>query len=322
MIIMISRITANNIQAHHIHYIKNGSPHTNKSGKLWRKVEKVMKRHALTYSVHETEYEGHARLLTEEILASTKAETFIVVIGGDGTMHEVMNGAAKCKHAVIMCLPAGSGNDYVRGIQHTSGIREAVSLLLQQKAPSVIDLGQFKYQGRMGHFVNSLGIGFDASIAKAVNGSKWKKRFQTLRLGKFVYMYYFIKKLFLFKTFRLKAVVDGRKYICQNVWFVIVANQPYFGGGIKVSPYSSADDGKLQVVVVSNLSSFLFLLVFLTVAWGGHLRLKWVESFTCRAVRLYTSDEVPIQADGEHIGYSAASVKGIPKAVRIIKQSL
>ncbi|WP_042345241.1 diacylglycerol/lipid kinase family protein [Bacillus massiliigorillae] len=314
-------ITKNNEKevVRHIYFVKNGSPHSNKSNKVWKKVESLLKQQAFSYSIYETEYAGHATVLTKEILQMTQSDTIIVAVGGDGTVHEVMNGAINYPHAIIVCMPAGSGNDYVRGVQRTSGLEEVVSAILHVKAPSIIDVGQLIYEGNKKHFVNSLGIGFDAAIAKAVNESHWKKRFQMVGLGKFVYLYFFMKMLFTFNTFHMKTKIDGRVRNFEKVWFLVAANQPYFGGGIKVAPNSTVTDGKIQVIIVNNIPSLLFLLVFATVTWGGHLKLKWVESFTCNNIHIQADGEIPIQADGEHIGYSKISAEIIPEAVRVIK---
>lgn len=302
-----------------IYFIKNGSPHSNKSDKVWEKTKQIICRKGFTYSFFETNYPGHATELTNQILQSNSDDTIIVAVGGDGTIHEVINSAAKYPHAIVVCLPAGSGNDYVRGVQMVSKLEEIMTSVGERKAPTMIDIGQLSYENQKKYFINSMGLGFDAAIAKAVNESQWKKRFQTLGLGKFVYIYFFIKMLFSFRTFSLSANIDGHIHSFRNVWFLVAANQPYFGGGIKVSPHSTVTDGKLHVIVVSGISSFLFLLVFATVTWGGHLKLKWVDSFICNSLSIDADENIPIQADGEHIGYSSITVKILPKATRVIK---
>ena len=167
-------------------------------------------------------------------------------------------------------------------------------------------------------FVNSIGIGLDASICGAVNRSKWKKRFQAIRMGRFIYLYYVLKELFLFKPFTLKAEVDGKHMEFSNVWFMVAANQPYFGGGMKIAPEARGDDHKLHVLIVKDVSPFIFLLVFATVLWGRHTGLRWVNAFTCTSIAVDSEDSsVPVQADGELIGHKACAVKILPGAVNI-----
>ncbi|WP_187370283.1 diacylglycerol/lipid kinase family protein [Bacillus massilioanorexius] len=303
----------------HLYIIKNGNPSSRKSNHVWGQVEQVLKLHAISYTLYETEYPGHAKEIAENVLKNTYTDTIIVALGGDGTLHEVINGAVSFPHAKVVCFPAGSGNDYVRGIQKSKKTEDIISLLHSEQKVSAIDLGAFVFEGKKRHFVNSIGVGFDASISKAVNESKWKSRFQALKLGKFIYLYFFLKNLFAFNTFSLEVEIDGEKRKMDDVWFLVVCNQPYFGGGIKISPNASINDGQLQALVVSKISSFMLLLLFSTILWGGHLKLKWVEVFNCKEISLSTDALVPIQADGEHIGFSNVSVKVAPDAVKILR---
>ena len=316
---MQNRDTASN---DYIYVIKNGNRSSVNSRKIWRKTEGILQGKRLRYHVYNTEYAGHAEKIAEEILKRHTTRTILLVVGGDGTLHEVINGAARFAHAVVAIIPAGSGNDYARGVQKVLNIKQVIQLLNEHDASaSDIDLGQMQYKEEEMFFVNSLGLGFDASICKAVNESKQKKIFQKWRLGKFIYLYYLFKQLFLFQPFHLHIEVDGRRKEYKKVWFIVVANQPYFGGGLKVSPDASINDGRFHVIVVHNIPSFLFLLVFSTVFWGGHLKMsKWVESFTCQQIYMMTEKEVPIQADGEVIGNSEVLAKVAPKKLRVISK--
>ena len=308
-------------RSEYIYVIKNGNP-SSFSWRIWRETEKVLQGKYLRYHVYNTEYAGHAEKIAEEILRGQTKRTILLVVGGDGTLHEVINGAARFPHAVVACIPAGSGNDYARGIQKVANLEQVIQLLDESDdSASNIDLGQILFKEEKSYFVNSLGLGFDASICKAVNESKQKKLFQKWKLGKFIYLYYLFKQLFLFKPFPLHIEVDGRRKDYNRVWFIVVANQPYFGGGLKVSPDASVNDGKFHVIVVHNIPSFLFLLVFSTVFWGGHLKMvKWVDSFICRQIYMMTEKEVPIQADGEVIANSEIFAKVAPKKLMVISK--
>ena len=306
----------------YIYIIKNNNPSSVNSRKIWRKTEVMLQEKRLNYHVYKTEYAGHAEKIAEEILKANSKRTILLVVGGDGTLHEVINGAARFSHAVVACIPAGSGNDYARGVQKILNIKQLIQLVNEpDEFVTNIDLGLMYYKDQESYFVNSLGLGFDASICEAVNESKQKKIFQKYKLGKFIYLYYLFQQLFLFQPFPLHINIDGRMTKYKKVWFVVVANQPYFGGGLKVAPEASTNDGKFHVLVVHSIPSFLFLLVFATVFWGGHLKMsKWVDQFTCRTIRLMTEKEVPIQADGEVIGNSEVSAKVAPKKLKIISK--
>lgn len=307
---------------HFIYVIKNGNPASVNSKKIWQETEKYLQEKQIQYSVYNTEYAGHAKKIAEQILKSHQEKTILLIVGGDGTIHEVINGAASYPHAVVACIAAGSGNDYARGIQKIRNVKQITELLhVAEQSAIAIDLGQVQANDEELYFVNSLGLGFDASICKAVNESKRKKHFQNWKLGKFIYIYYLLRQLFIFKPFPLRIEVDGRKKEYEKAWFIVVANQPYFGGGLKVAPDASDHDGKFHVIVVNNIPSFLFMFMFVSVFWGGHLKMtKWVEQFTCKKIHMKTDKEVPIQADGEIIGYSDVYVKVIPEKLKVVSK--
>jgi len=310
------------LNSSHIYYVKNGNIESHNSNKIWSKLEAILKQEKQSYTCFETEYAVHAKELTKSILEKATEETVIIAVGGDGTFNEVLNGSIGYEQAIIGSIPAGSGNDYVRGIQKTKSIEDALHLIQNKEDCAVIDVCEVTTQAGKRYFVNSLGIGFDASICEQANNSKWKKRFQRWKIGKFIYIYYFVKQLFVFKPFHLKIETDGQVREYERVWFAVASNQPYFGGGIKVSPNSSADDGKLRVFVVHSLTSYLFLFVFVTVFWGGHMKLhRWVDHFECRKMKAFADKETSIQTDGESYHGKEVNVKLIPKKVKVFVNS-
>jgi diacylglycerol kinase (ATP) len=118
------------------------------------------------------------------------------------------------------------------------------------------------------------------------------------------------------------VTIDGKEYRFENTWFVTVSNQPYYGGGMKISPDASVVDGKLNITVVSNLSRFKFLMVFITVFWGGHIRFKEVTSFDGKNISIVTEEKVYVHADGEYIGETPLEIKAMHKAVPLLIQKL
>ncbi|MFS0780510.1 diacylglycerol/lipid kinase family protein [Bacillus sp. 1P06AnD] len=312
-------IEKRNCEQRPLHIIKNGNADSPKSEKVWRKAEAYLKQRRIPYLVYQTEYQGHAYEIAERVAREhAPAEVAIIVVGGDGTFHEVLNGASVNPSAIIGCLPGGSGNDYVRGVQVIKDLDKVIKAAHHEKQTRAVDIGQVESGGKRHSFINSVGMGFDASICQSVNQSKWKKRLQPLKLSKFIYIYYLFQQLFRFRTFDADVTVDGKKKKYTRVWFIVAANQPYFGGGIKVSPKSKPDDGKLQCIIVSGLPSFVFLFVFLTVLWGGHLNLRWVDHYSCSKLSVRSAGKALIEADGEQIGHTVMDVGIKPRRLRII----
>ena len=275
--------------------------------KVLRQAEAWLDKRCIPYTVCLTERKGHARELAERILKETNGRAFLFSVGGDGTFHEVANAAAGWPEAVIASLPAGSGNDYIRGFQKTKTTEQALALL-ESKHFHFIDLGFYKTPEREGMFVNSIGLGLDAEVTAEVNSSRLKRRLNVIRAGKLVYLFVFIKKLTQYKKAEIVLEIDGNIYEYNNVWLVLAANQPFFGGGLRISPRSSSSDGRFEVIVVHSLSPVQLLLMFSTVLWGGHLRFKKVVSHSGREIRIQSREKVCIQADGEIVGSKQAEI--------------
>ncbi|WP_158555775.1 diacylglycerol/lipid kinase family protein [Peribacillus glennii] len=302
-----------------LYFIINPVAQNEGSGRVWKKMERVLASKNISYQSFFTEYKGHAKELSEEILAKTDKDTLIAAVGGDGTLHEVMNGAAGYPHAIIACIPAGSGNDYVRGIQRTKNCRDALSLIMQpENYIKEIDIGILETNAADAAFINSVGIGIDAEITYDVNHSAWKILFNFFKIGKLIYIYFFLKKLFTYKRTDMAAFIDGKEHVFKRVWFIVAANQPYFGGGINISPKSRHDDSLFEVIAVHDIPTIKLLSVFVTVLWGGHLRLKNVDSFTCRHIEIISADPVRIQADGEILGDTKLSAFIAPNKIRVL----
>ncbi|MGE7604620.1 diacylglycerol/lipid kinase family protein [Peribacillus sp. NPDC097675] len=300
-----------------IYFIVNPVAGNKGSMIIWEKAEDILISENVSYEVFFTEAKGQALRWTKEILMQTNQKTRIIAVGGDGTLHEVINGAAAFPHAVIGSIPGGSGNDYVRGVQKTTDLEEALSLFFCDVSKS-LDIGQYKTKGHTGYFMNSIGIGIDAEITYEVDRSPLKKWFNFLKAGKLIYLFIFIRKLFTYKPGPMELTIDGKRRRFEKVWFIVIANQPYFGGGMKISPKSKLDDGIFEVLAVHDLSLLKVLTVFLTVLWGGHLNIKNVDSFSGNVISVKDFRAAKVQADGENVGMDEVEVRVLKEKICVM----
>lgn len=90
----------------------------------------------------------------------------------------------------------------------------------------------------------------------------------------------------------MELIIDGNRHLLKKVWFIVIANQPYFGGGMKISPMSKLDDGRLNVIAVHDITLLKLLTVFITVFLGGHLNIKNVDSFSGEMIKIVTKNPV------------------------------
>ncbi|MFO1444190.1 diacylglycerol kinase family lipid kinase [Bacillus sp. Bva_UNVM-123] len=305
-----------------IYFIVNPQAKNGYCQKIWRKLEKILSELNITYLAFFTEFRGHAKELTESLAEkSGEKPILIVAVGGDGTMHEVVNGAVHFRNVKVSYIPCGSGNDFSRGFGVPKNPEQALLSLLQdyQGEPTIVDIGKITFENSQElYFINNMGAGLDALISRDVNKSKIKRILNRISLGKFVYVYFLLKNLFTYKCKAIEILVDGKTYTYDSAWFVTVSNQPYYGGGMKISPEASPFDGELNITVVHNLSRIKLLFVFITVFWGGHVSFKEVEMFRGKSIKIKSDVPVYAHADGEDIGSTPLMMNVIPKALPIL----
>lgn len=289
-----------------LYFIINPQAKNGQCQKLWKKLEKILSEQNVSYEAFFTAYHGHGKEIVQLISRKEAGkEIVIVVVGGDGTMHEAVNGAVFNKYIQLAYIPGGSGNDFSRGFGIPRNPVAALNHLLRQlkEEASLIDLGRIKTEDEEEiFFVNNMGVGLDAYIARKVNLSKIKKLLNRVSLGKLVYVYFLLKSVFTYQRSFIEMNIDGKRYTFDSTWFVTVSNQPFYGGGMKISPDASPYDGQLNITVVNNLSRVKLLFVFITVFWGGHVAFKEVETFTGSEIRISSLGPIQAHADGEDIG--------------------
>jgi diacylglycerol kinase (ATP) len=306
-----------------LYFIVNPKAGNGKAMSIWSKIEKKLAIEEVSYTPFYTEKSGHAKQLAKQIVENSEQKSInLIVLGGDGTINEVINGIGNDVSKVRLgVIPGGSGNDFSRGFKIPRDPKAAFSFLLKQiKGDSpTFDLGKIEFEaGREHFFINSTGAGFDALISYEANHSKWKGLLNRLSLGQLVYVIILLKNLFSYKCSTVELSIDGKKHSFPDTWFVTVSNQPYYGGGMKIAPFAVPKDGKLNVTVVSQLSRIKLLLVFISVFWGKHIKFKEVHTFLAQQVSIYSQEPIYVHSDGEHIGLTPLQLTVNDKPISIL----
>lgn len=283
-----------------LHVIVNERAGNGKSKKIWQQFKQQLK---TPFQEHITEFPGHGTELAKKIVQHCNKKALILVVGGDGTIHEVINGVIQSEHVAVGFVPAGSGNDFSRGFNSFNTAEEIDQYMQSTGETQEMDCGMITVDESK-VFVNNAGIGFDAHVAITANRSKVKKRLNKIGLGKLSYVYFVIFTLFTFKCFQLEVEHNGvlKKY--KRVWFAAISNHPYFGGGMKISPKSKPNDGRLELTVVHNLAKWKLLLLFVTVFFGKHTGLKEVDQMGADQFTLRVSKISFCHTDGELIEFT------------------
>lgn len=266
-----------------------------------------------------SEYEGHAEIIAASLLENhPNTIEKIIVVGGDGTIHEVMNGLGDTDIPVGF-IPGGSGNDFARGV----GIKGNPETILKKivSGEQVIDywLGNYIKDGeKQRYFVNSMGFGFDAETAYTANRSSYKKYFNQLKMGTASYVIAILQVLLNYKRMTLKIVLDGEERIIENCWLISIGNHPYYGGGMKIMPNAKVQPDKFSVLVVHSIPKWKVLALFMLVFTGKHEKIKGVELLEAEQLSIKASNEIYMQVDGQTMTCREAEVMKETKEIQII----
>ncbi len=229
----------------------------------------------------------------------------VIVIGGDGTLHEVMNGLTDFPSTPVGFIPAGTGNDFARGTDmKTKGV-ERFKEILRQPQFTQVKIGEYHQaaHSKKRVFVNSIGFGLDGEVVR--------KAAQQSRLIKwsFPYVWALLQSLRTYDFFEAEVIIDQKKLKCRQFTMVTTANHPYYGKGMKIAPQSSIHSPEFSIIIVEAMPKWKILLLFATVFFGKHTGLKEVHEFRGREVRVFPKEIISGQVDGQPIKIEDCTIR-------------
>ena len=250
-------------------------------------VRRDLDRRGVDYDVFVTNEPYEAVHVTEMVIEA--GFTHVVAMGGDGTVNEVVNGIVSSGARLpLAVIPAGGGNDFCRMTGIPTTPFHAIETLLSG-APRTVDLGHVVGDR---YFVNGVGIGIDAQVARDV------LRMKRLR-GTTAYLAAAVREVFRFKAFSVTLEAAGWKEE-RDLISLGLANGKFSGGGFQLAPKASLDDGLLDVAAIGDFPTKLRRLMRLPQAREGkHLRLREVTYHQARQVAVSSTKELTAHIDGE-----------------------
>jgi len=263
------------------------------------------RRRNASYDLEFTSGPDHAAELARRAAASGRT---VVVIGGDGTVHEALPGMVHTG-APLGIIPAGSGNDLIRSLDLPSDTERSVDIILAGRT-SVIDCG--KINGIP--FVNVVGIGFDAAVNHASHDIGWPAG------GKLRYVTALVRTLGSYDPVRLRVTLDGESRE-EDLFLLTIGNGTSCGGGFRLTPHARLDDGVLDVTAVRPIG-VLPLLWHLPKVFRGTLERaeRYASMTTARKIRVESSGRVPVHMDGEIYrgDTTTMEIDVLPKALTVV----
>ncbi len=281
------------------HIILNPVAGKKKALKNLRVVEEVLTERGIAYEVHKSCAVRDAESIAFQL--TQRGENDLIVLGGDGTLHEVLNGLSDPTQCRLGLIPSGTGNDFADTMGISLDPQKAILRILDGEAKPVdyLEVG-----GR--RCMNVAGLGIDVDVLERCQRGKFK--------GKMKYVMSLIKSLFAFKGYRVRIESDGRAET-HDVLICAACNGAKFGGGIKICPSAAADDGLLDVVVVDCIGGkWKIVKAFIQLMKGKVLEYPLTTHFRSERVQFLPENPCPVQLDGElyeNLVFDAKLCKGL-----------
>lgn len=310
-----------------LYFIANETARTGKGIGVWRQVQLELREKKIPYKVYTTEYKEHATKLAKMISEKEDDDICIVVVGGDGTLNEVINGITDFEKVRISLIPAGSGNDFARNLGIKKSPQERLARILEcvEKGTDCcerIDLGlvQWPEAENPRKYAISSGVGMDALVCKKNAVSKIKLFMNKLGLGKISYLIVTVQSLITMEKADMAVQTDNSNTInFKRTIFAAAMNARAEGGGVPMAPKASVKDGLLSMCFVYKYSKAgaLFFLPFL--ASGKHEHLGGCKVFDCKKIDIRIKKPMALHTDGEYLGdVTEVSYSCLPGKMRFI----
>lgn len=230
----------------------------------------------------------HATLLAKE--AVERNLDLVIIIGGDGTIHEAVNGIAG-SNVIIGIIPAGTGNDLAKVLGIPLDIHEALNIIhrgVRKKIDLGIADGQF--------FINMGGMGFDATVAHRVNSNNFLK-------GKTAYLLAIIRTIMDYKAVKVRITIDNKTWE-EKITLIAIGNGEYVGGGVRMFPQANLNDGMLDICVIKETTKLDMLLTLPIIYKGkhaGHPKVSFYQGKEVIISKTRQDEHIYAHVDGQEI---------------------
>lgn len=280
------------------------NPHSGNSNfkKSWEKITYILKLKNINFSYSFTEYRKHEVILVDK--AIEQGYRNIISVGGDGTLHHVVNGIMKQRYIKtskikLGVIPLGTGNDWIRTYNIPNSIEKSIDVIL--KNTTVLqDIGCITLlDGKKEYFNNLAGTGYDGYVVKNLNYLK--------KMGSLAFLVSGLYSLFSYKKTKYKIIINN-KTINEQCLMILFGICKYSGGGLRVTKNPNPKDGLLDITIVKNIS-FLDLLFNIPKLYNGDIiHHRKVTNYKTRELKILDNYNSTIEADGEIIGNGSLNV--------------
>jgi YegS/Rv2252/BmrU family lipid kinase len=282
--------------------VVNPSAGGGRAGRALPDVTAELTRRGIEHRVEATRSLEHAKELA---MAATAAGETTVTLGGDGLIGAVAD-ALKHSGGVLGLLPGGRGNDFARVLKIPLDPVTACEVIAGNVVRE-LDLGEVNSRT----FISIASCGFDSDANRIANETRIVR-------GNLVYAYGALRALAGWRPAQFEISVDGRDARTMRGYTVAVANSGAYGGGMLLAPSASLEDGALDVVTVEDVPKLKFLRLLPSVFKGEHVQQRAVQVTRASEVTIAADRPFTMYADGDPIAELPATVRVLPRAVKVI----
>ncbi len=295
--------------------IINPTSGNGKSLKQLPTIKNLFKKYDLNVEIVKTKYVHHENKLIQK--AINQGYKKFICIGGDGTLHHMINGIMSQNNIVshqikVGVIPVGTGNDWIKTHKISKNIEKSIQIIKTEKS-FLQDIGciQFINNNNKYYFNNVAGIGFDAFVVKKVNKIK--------RIGPMAYLIAGLLGFLNYKKNELQIVIN-KQTIHSKIFMISIGLCQYSGGGLQLTDYKNHENGLFDITIIKNISLFKILLHIKKLYNSKIIQLREVETFQSNVVNIYNTSDVLslIQADGELIGSGNITVSCLKNSIQFI----
>lgn len=301
--------------------IVNPNSGSKKGAKDWDHIARLLTSENITFDNIFTEHKNHAIYLSREAVINGYRK--IIVVGGDGTMNEVINGIFSQDEVPSMdikigMIPVGTGNDWGRMYGIPNNYKKAVGIL-KNGSLYTQDAGKITYhlkgEKHKRFFVNMAGVGYDAFVAYKTNKMKEKGRG-----GVLAYLINLITGLVQYRFKHMILRIDAQEVFNGKVFSAAIGICKFNGGGMLQLPFAIPNNGKFDITLIKKASKFKVISNIKNLYDGSFVKIPEVETFEGKKVSIESKPKhsMYLEADGESLGHTPLDFEIIPKSISLI----
>lgn len=263
---------------------------------VFKKLLIEIPKYTQNFKIYSTDNINELELIIKDLKEKISADDLVIAIGGDGSLNQIVTLFEKYKiNNDLGYIPSGSGNDFARSNNMPIDTDEAIKYLFHLTEPKELTILCATQGNKEYYALNSLGIGIDGLIMHQTQNSPFKRI-----IGHASYISGILSAFVKQKKFPVTINVEEGTFSFKKVQLALIANNPFFGGGIKIIPNADGTDDKLEILIAEDVNGKdLIRILYKLFKNGSHLAHPKLHIFTSKKIALFSESKQFVQKDGE-----------------------